>query len=110
LTWHIEAKLKKRRVVESDDEEEVIAVNKGTRLHTCTEHKLDNILDRPSSRKPASLSSKGKGKAKDVVEQEVADEMNQGAAEASSADEGEDEVFSEDEELEIDGTAAASKR
>jgi len=28
-----------------------------------------------------------------VVEQEVADEMNQGATEASSADEGEDEVF-----------------
>ena len=43
-----------------------------------------------------------------MVEKEVVEETNQAEA-GSSADEGEDEVVSEDEELDVDGAAASKK-
>ncbi|KIM85179.1 hypothetical protein PILCRDRAFT_351787 [Piloderma croceum F 1598] len=88
-----DAKLKRRRVVESDEDEDVKSG------HT--------VSAKPSSsRKQTPPKSQSNGKAKKVAEMEVAEEINGGAA-ASSADEGEDEVVSEDEELDVDGAAAS---
>lgn len=68
-------------------------------------------LDRTSySKLPSTVSpkSKGKGKAKEVVEKELEGETNEGVA-PSSADEGEDEVVSEEEDPADDGAAASKK-